>query len=234
MKYFLFFLLVPFSVFSQFNTQKEKYWIYRERLKNYLVRSIPANSRGNDGVLDWGDSPWMIGYWVGTLAMEYNLLTNACNSGSTDACSLLNQTKQDLYDALEAINRLDYNAETSWGCSASLNGFLMRDDVPANIPQNLNSVDWLNESWVSPIDNFRVICINSAFTKYVPAGSEASLDHLIGLYVGLSLVKANVPPTASWNNTPFSYETITTTTFVGEVQNISDRIINWLSGHGWT
>lgn len=86
---FSLFFLSSFGQYS-FNKEKDKYWIYRERLKNFMVRSNGTNCKGCDilaekrdkininppkpETVSWADSPWMIGYWMGTLAMEYKLL----------------------------------------------------------------------------------------------------------------------------------------------------------------
>ncbi|HKZ67901.1 MAG TPA: hypothetical protein VJ111_16155 [Chitinophagaceae bacterium] len=56
--YLLLLLIIPISVPAQYSFQKEKdkYWIYRERLKNFMVSSngtvckgcdIPSDSRGD-------------------------------------------------------------------------------------------------------------------------------------------------------------------------------------------
>ncbi len=120
-KIFLFLLLILLYCNAQY-ANLEKYWIYRERLKDFMVGSgdkgcsIPFNrdpgdsSSNNEPYIATGDAPWMIGYWIGTLALEYDMLShNGYN---------VSQTKQDLYYAIEAINRLDYEAEISWGCTA--------------------------------------------------------------------------------------------------------------------
>lgn len=236
MKFFLLlFLLMPSVLKAQFNTQKEKYWIYRERIKNFVVSDncrgcgIPARSRESIDRLNYDDPPWMIGYWLGTLAMEYRLLSNA----GAD----LTQTKKDIYYAIEAINRLDYYAEESWGCAKSLNGFLIRDDVSHIFKDQIVNgepvEDLLNEGLVPPPDDFRARCMNSAYRSYFQPGGEASHDHLTGLFIGLTLLKAMIPPNESWNNTPFSYEVPTVTSFVKAVQNIAHRMITHLNSNNW-
>lgn len=250
------FSFISFSSFAQYSFQKEKdkYWVYRERLKNFMVRShgsvckgcdIIANSRdhnnSNIDEINWDDTPWFIGYWIGTLAMEYQLLTAA---GLSSTSNEVMQTKEDLYGAIQSINRLDWEAEISWGCSQcsvgsvscpqNLNGFLLADDIPKDFSQVQSIIDRLNEGLVPPPDDYRAKCISSAYTDYLTPGREASLDHLIGLYIGLTLVKKCLPPSESWNNTLFIDEFGNTTTFVREVQIISNRIINNLHINSWT
>ncbi len=209
---------------------------------------IPAVGRENNGTpivgadkLGWADTPWMIGYWIGTLAMEYQLLIQ---SGLSSTSPQVMQTKEDLYGAIQSINRLDWEAEESWGCSycgnsytpcpGNINGFLIRDDVPTDFSQVQSIIDGLNDGLVPPRDDYRDKCISSAFTEYLTPGAEASWDHLTGLFIGLALVKkclAVGPPTENWNNTPFinGLSEASTSSFIKEVQIISQRIITYLN-----
>lgn len=82
---YILFAVVSFSSFGQysFDKEKEKYWVYRERVKNFVVSGncqgsgIPTNSRGINDVMSWADAPWNIGYWIATLAVEYDILKKA-------------------------------------------------------------------------------------------------------------------------------------------------------------
>lgn len=244
----LLFILISLSSLGQYSFDKEKYWIYRERLKNFMVRSHgtacagcdnPALNRQKNDVLYWGDSPWMIGYWMGTLAMEYRLLRNA---GFPSSSPEVMQTKEDLYGVIQSINRLDGKAEISFNCATeflpeNINGFLISDDVPANFAEDQSIIDGLNDGLVPPPDDYTIKCINSGFTEYKNPGREASQDHLIGLFIGLALVKkciGDIDVNENWNYTPFLDEYGNTTTkFVQEVQIISQRIINYLNSNGW-
>jgi len=218
----------------------EKYWIYRERLKDYMINGtaqgcvIPSQSRSSPapGLMHWNDSPWFIGYWIGTLAMEYDLLVK-----SNAPALQISQTKQDLYNAIETVNRLDFEAESplAWNCGASLNGFTISNDVPDDFHQRLyngeTGADLLNGSWVPPPDGFRVKCINSGFAQYVTP-REVSQDHVAALFIGFSLVKKFVPTTLN-SATPFLDGEIN---FVIEVQKIANRFINWMQSefpHEW-
>jgi len=219
----------------------QKYWVYRERLKNYMVNgteqgnSIPAGGRNAfDGkqMLHWNDSPWDISYWMGTLAMEYDLLVRA-----KAPASQLSQTLNDLYNVIEAVNRLDLTAEGYWNGNNSLNGFSVPDDIPDNFGNRPNA-DALNDSWVPPPDWFRAKCMDGAPQVYKP-NREVSADHVAGMFIGLSLVKKFIPASLTLNNgkTFADYPgSNPTNNYVIEVQNIAKRFIDWMQSsfpHEW-
>src|ERR1700722_12311845 len=148
----LLFFLKPFINYGQnAGVNLEKYWKYREALKNYLVVgncqgcSIPARSRSNTGNIGWSDATAQLGYYIGVLAMEYYLEHNIGYDNH------LSETSTELYYALEAINRLDMMAEFAWRKTSpylqdprvtndpdyhtsDLNGFFIRDDVVIGLP----------------------------------------------------------------------------------------------------
>jgi hypothetical protein len=140
-----------------------KYWTYRDRLrKNFLKigtlpgESIPMTARR----IDWafsgqGASPWpnasavyfsdatiYLGHYIMVLATEYKLTNDHIQSGifqNDDLVALTNQklqTQNELYYAIQAINRLDNQAEyylsqgTNTQSPDDQNGFFLRDDVP--------------------------------------------------------------------------------------------------------
>lgn len=232
---FISLIIVTLLVFFNSNSRAqplEKYWVYRERLKNFMVSTIsdgggiPAGSRAlntpGPPSLNWADAGWQIGYWIGTLAMEYKLLS--------DNGKDLSQTRSDLYHALYSIGRLDQNAEEVWECDPAIpprNGFLLRDDVPSDF---VNYADQLNECLVPPVNGFRAKCISSAFTDYVEGKCEASHDHWTGLFIGLTLVKRYIPEWENYLNLPF---TDLETNFVDEVRKLSNRYISWLTLHNF-
>lgn len=235
----------PNLTFSQ-NTNLEKYWIYRERAKNFIApglengMGIPANARKRIWKVDntgykqsiiYDDAPWNLGYWIGNLAMEYHLLS--IDNGD------LTETKRDLFFALNAINRLDIELETVFGCNPSLNGSTLRDDVPGNFPgltfEGKSVNENLNSSWVPPLDHFRLKIIDSALECYIP-GAEMSQDHWIGLFIGFALVKKFVPLSACYipegQAIPLYFED-SEFRFLKEAQNIAERFMNWVSIHDW-
>ncbi len=119
-----------------------KYWKYRERLKNFVVVgdcqgcSLPCSR--SDQQISIHDGTHRLGYYIGMLALEYAVLVK---KGITDIHSApLSTTIRDLYYAIEAVNRLDENAEnwiTQATCASppctspgpNLNGFFIRDDM---------------------------------------------------------------------------------------------------------
>lgn len=165
----VFYTHFAFGQVSDSEKNLQKYWKYRERLKNFVVVgdcqgcSIPSAQRGyagdknptltqpwegdsdvvsggpeDGGELEYGDATILWGHYLAFLATEYALMEK---NGIT---THLYETKREIYYALEALNRLDYNAEYWWryyykedGTSANkfdidLNGFFIRDDVNPN------------------------------------------------------------------------------------------------------
>jgi hypothetical protein len=133
----------------------EKYWKYRERLKNFVVVgdcmgcSEPANGRDGTNSLSYDDATSVHGYYLGMLATEHKLL---CSIQNPDAATIaqINRNEIELGYALEAINRLDMMAEFAWRQSSpcyidprtvsnpysigyhgtdDLNGFFIRNDA---------------------------------------------------------------------------------------------------------
>jgi hypothetical protein len=239
----------------------QKYWIYRERLNDYMInghdqgQSIIAAYRGAANnykpipSIVWADEPWNIAYWIGALAMEHDLLSKACGGCTSNSSPALLKNEQDLFNAIEAVNRLDNTADCeSWwmqgagtcgSCNVltpplpNLNGFSVSDDVPSYFNQTPYS-DYLNQSWVPPPDYNRDICISSCQTDYSP-NREMSNDHIAALFMGFTLVTkfidVNLP---SPNNRLFSDGA--TTHYVQEVRNIANRFLQYMessSPHTW-
>lgn len=158
----------------------QKYWFLRSKLRNDLMKvglnqgeSIPFAQRGiysninfdsddinYTGKLHGGDLISELGIYVGALATEYKLLK--MNNQNTDS------TRYELYCALNAVNRLDYNAEPLYGSySNSLDGFLIRDDIPKDfVLNNYKHFNYYNtwdgtstvtkQTYGKPLDNFQV------------------------------------------------------------------------------
>lgn len=182
----------------------EKYWIYRERLKNYVVSGecqgcgLPAISRqgarsSDPDILSFNDETTMLGIYIGMLACEYKLLHDAGDP-------FLPQTQNDLHAALQAFNRLDNTAEAwkrvtngntgpvltngyiySAGFnpqSGDLNGFFIRDDVSSDFPEVKNfgnrTANLLSNSLVPLDDDYRPKVMNAGLYPK-DAGSRCSL-----------------------------------------------------------
>jgi hypothetical protein len=134
----------------------QKYVYYKQRFLNNFIavgngmgESLPLDIRrmnyqttvnNNFPVHEFGlsDASLRLGWYIAVLATEYKLL----NVQGLDTY----QTRKELYYALEAINRLDLNAESYFNLagdtntpnqaispsSDDLNGFFIRDDMPDN------------------------------------------------------------------------------------------------------
>lgn len=113
-----------------------KYWAYRERLRNFIYVSpdfdeagtnIPAERISEDSTtLAWDDGNGAFNHYLSVLATEYRLLKNAGKDYS--------QTTAHLYYALRSFERLDWVAESKYRADSSqqdgdLNGFFVRNDL---------------------------------------------------------------------------------------------------------
>jgi Secretion system C-terminal sorting domain len=200
---------------------QEKYWKFRNSFKEKFVKigpdlgeSLPAGIRkpmdcidniNNDGSgmgeMHWGDGIIRHGHYLTLLATEYRLLKN--NGQHAQAQATLNE----LYYALNAIFRLDLNAEENQNQAQNLNtyyayplnGFYNREDVN----------EFFSDNWVD--DRMEIRCTNSAFytnnnaakindpsSGLVVKGNSyqnlPSLDQMTSLLVGLSMVNKLVDP----------------------------------------
>jgi hypothetical protein len=164
---------------SQSNTDEDihrKYWYYKSHLNNDFIKvglglgeSIPFNEKitahSNPAAnLDLTDAPKLhagdasarLGIYLSVLATEYRLLKNN-NQDVT-------KVKHEIFCALNAINRLDRDAETYFDAPSpqntpSLNGFFVRDDIRGNfVANNYKHFNYLNN-----IDNAVVQDSNIAF-----------------------------------------------------------------------
>ncbi len=224
----------------------EKYWFYRHRLINNFVKigdcqgcSIPAEARGHSdfATLKWGDgNEW--GWYIAVLATEYKLLTKNNQDAS--------ETIKELYYAIEAFNRVDYNTEiyASGGAQSGwLNGFFSANDVPIDFlgdPNDPNSnYNHFNSGLVeSHCDQqYSQPCIvNNISTNFdpnntgVPDPDIMSMDMVCHLLMGLALVNECVGDNITFNNTNFMDGE---NKIVAEAHNIADRIVSWIRIHSW-
>lgn len=162
-------IIFPFFILSQTDQYNlEKYWKFRNTFREQFIKigdqqgeSLPANSLkpldcinnipygDGFGEMHWGDGTIRHGHYLALLATEYRLLKNS----GEDVTGVLNE----LYFALNAINRLDLKAEASqdefYGVTLDqdLNGFFLREDVPEDFATN----------WID--DEMQMRCTNSAF-----------------------------------------------------------------------
>lgn len=216
MKTILLIVLLFVNFFSSAQTDQEnqdKYWKYRERLKNKFVKigtepgesipmacRIPGYAYGgtadvNGTQLQWKDATITLGYYIIVLATEYKLLNNAGENTQS--------TLNELYYAIDAINRLDRSAEfyLSFGSNTvtpdDLNGFFLRDDVPYTFWQN-----WENDGPLFQVplfadpgnpnrsdSDYNGLNDNDGSEQSDPnQGNAESLDQMTSLLTGLMTV----------------------------------------------
>ncbi len=158
-KYIYLLIFLPSLIHAQTNEQRiqknlQKYWDYRARLERYFVvvdgsnarcTNIPGlDIRRDKKTLYYGDANGGLQYYIGMLATEYKLLQ--LNGG--DYIS----TKNKLKWALDAVERLDLNAESHFRQNHVIdyvhdnNGFFLRDDVDdeiknfSNFPSEITTI----------------------------------------------------------------------------------------------
>ena len=228
----------------------KKYWNYRDRFKKQFVtigagvgKSINianidnnpangnpswANTTGIDGLpgianihgyRKWGDATAMQGDYITVLATEYKLLKDA----GKDVQGTLNE----LYYAIETINRLDLSAEPYFGPSSFLpnkNGFFIRDDASRTLANDWNS-QYVNTG--DPQDAYEGIVsdrYNDSNPAEISTREEMSQDHMIGLMQGfLHVMKfvdnVYIKPTSS--DVGFYLQ--------DEVKAITNRFMNYIT-----
>lgn len=234
---------------SQINSESElnqKYWNMRERFRKYFItigadegQSIPVATKqsnmvsgggrcsaifsDSEGFMYWSEGTGYLSDYICTLSTEYALLT--MEGKSTKA------TLNELYYALNAIDRLDGFAEKAFGGapSADYNGFFLRDDV-----KQLTASYWNDEySNTDSLDkklNYK--CIDASHMNNLDGSAtgnsptnEPSLDQIVTIFQGFSFIKKYVPnvyvkPTAS--DVGFN--------IIDKMQDITARIMDYMSG----
>jgi MYXO-CTERM domain-containing protein len=170
----------------------EKY----RRLRNRLVteftsvgpgqgQSQPAPERmDNIRLMKWGDGTIALGYYLGVLATEHYILTHPSMYPGADGgdAGQLDRTRDELYNALLALERLDSSADAAFPspCSTTpaLNGFFLRDDVPADFNSHFPGIDTIQSDFIDP----------------TLTNKEESQDQIYHVQHGLALIVALVPP----------------------------------------
>ena len=149
---FLSLLFCSNLLFSQTDQMNhEKYKIYRDRLKTDFMLYSEDNIQGSNipaSIIDsqkkqirWGDATINLSFYIATLATEYRLH----KENNED----VKKSFQDLYFAMQTLERLDMTAEAFYDSHIGLsypNGFFIRDDIPVNLkkklPENMISQLW--------------------------------------------------------------------------------------------
>lgn len=208
---------------------QQKYWVYRNRLqKEYMYidyktpytagSCIPAGIRNYDSkTILFGDGLIYLGNYLQVLATEYALLNyyNLPVQGTLD----------DLYYAIEAVYRLDYNAECSFRppgstpSDADINGFLIRDDVDTDYVQNNHAYfDDMTADWKASSD----FISHQNFTNYFAL--EMSQDQCWHLFLGFALISKLLDGVVSYDSKGNSYN------YAERVRDMTHNIIYQLSG----
>lgn len=209
----------------------QKYHQLRSRLKADFVRvgqgagySIVAERRNGsdypDKLIFHADETSNLGFYLGTLATEYELLNR--EGASTTA------TLEELYYTLEAVNRLDKTAESYFRSDGTiqpsdLNGFFIRSDVTQSFfNQSLSHFNGGNYN-SSPVTGFTSSAYSSS-QQLRPL--VESLDQVLNLMHGLALVRKYV--NASY--LPFEDGELN---FSEEAKNITTRMILFMKSNNW-
>jgi hypothetical protein len=233
----LFFVLI--SVFSKSQTpsaeeqRQLKYWYYRHHLTRDFSIGMGANPgqslifdkrRNNDGKVWYGDVTINSAYYIAMLAIEIRQL-----SLTGYDCTALTE---ELYYAIEAINRLDLDAETYYNKTPSLDGFFIRDDMGKGLYDNGSYLP----SWIPVRDNLntnpQLLPISEIESDWLshkknPTTNfdfEMSIDQFIHLLYCFSLVKECLSSSVS-SPSPLVFSD-GKTNFHDEIKAISERIMN--------
>ena len=162
-------------------TAEEKYNHYRAQLKQrFLYYTQDATVRGSHLPVElinvdaqgkitayWADATWWQGHYIAMLALEYRNLQ--LQGRSTDS------TLQELRWAVGTLKRLDAHAESYWNGRDSLNGFFLRDDVPADLNTAMN-VDIISSDYKALLGDTTTL------------GNAPSQDQIWACYLGFALV----------------------------------------------
>lgn len=187
-----------------------RYWMNRNRLKTQFLKigldsgnSIPASRLYHGNGVNWSDGTLHLGWYIGTLATEFYLLSigrlpvysGFPNEDIQTANDALKIVQQELYFALMALERLDKSAESSFSkppiCSYThqdIPGFFIRDDVPSDFTignHSLYSSDFtipFQKNLNSELENWKV-------NEKLIYNKEVSQDQIYHLLLGLALTK---------------------------------------------
>jgi len=168
-----------------------KSWRLRDRLVTQFVsvgtqpgQSEPAPERTDSaGLMKWGDGTTALGFYLGVLATEHYMLADPARFPGADGGdpSRLAANEEELYDALLALERLDDVADAAFPspCSTTpaLNGFFVRDDVPADFSGHFPGITTIQSDFIDPI----------------LTNKEESQDQVYHVQHGLALVVTLVP-----------------------------------------
>jgi hypothetical protein len=147
-------------------------------------QSQPCPERTDaQGLMKWGDGTIALGFYLGVLATEHYMLSNPSLYPGADGgdANALATNEDELYRALLALERLDNVANAAFPApctqTPALDGFFLRDDVPAEIASKFPGITTIQSDFLDP-----------ALTN-----KEESQDQVYHVQHGLALVVALVP-----------------------------------------
>ncbi len=223
---FLVLLYIPCQILCQTpEANLQKYWDYRDQFyDSHIVdiepSSIPIGAPKNGiniptGIINntnigrrqftvsWGDATVGLAWYISLLASEYKL-----QRYQGQDVSLITQR---IYRAMDALNRLDDNAEPEFGCGeyytreysgsgyTNINGFFIRDDV-----DNAFFEYWASHgktSWIG-------LGPKSDYLDPDPRKKEMSQDQVWHLLLGFALVKEFVDSPDLFEDSPGVFVTL--------------------------
>ncbi len=205
------FLCLTSSVYAQNDSlNMKKYWHYRQRL-NYFV--MPGELRGESQVagirnrfdygandLNFGQHAIYFGYYIGMLATEFKLLSDAEDTRAKQTQYELNLALKQYVTYLDKMESIVFE-----NVKDSFDGFFVRESVPCGFLNNKSRKTYFNKG-LRPADNWDYAKKSSfgnlpkGHPGYVSTVSECdtipkafSQDETIGLLYGLALVYRCLP-----------------------------------------
>jgi len=204
----------------------QKYRAYKTRLIEKFVRVSPGNEAWsnlvaskrkafvgrNSEYIDFGDTMGLMWFYLGALATEYRLLKNEW--GAVD------QTLRQLMYAMNALERLDLNAEKYFWWWNMRNGFFIRDDAPSYYyPTCMSSGYPNNNFWAHFGSDITKIGYN--YGNCDIRNNEMSQDQAWALMLWLSLVKKLM----NEGTLHFAWESYN---FAQKAKDMTERIIRYM------
>jgi hypothetical protein len=189
------------------------YWRVRDRLSSeYMVPGdqpgeMTPTSRRVDltASMKWSDATIQLGWLIGALALEQALLADPSvlpdygEQGRT-----ADDAAADLALALATLDRLDdHDASAFPDCAGpwGLDGFFVRDDVPATINTEFDGIDTIESDWIDPVGT----------------NKEMSQDQVIHLLVGLALVARWTDPVLTVDGVNLRDQAVAATTRIASL-----------------
>lgn len=191
------------------------YTSYVNGIPNSTPIIDPRDDKDLKGVITFDDNSLIeLGKYIGVLASEYSLL--ARDNQNTD------ETLNELYYALLAIDRLDYGGESLYNITPDLNGFMMRNDADEHYALNTTgqNIDLVNASKACPKD---CNCSESGGATIL-TNNAMSQDEVIGLLMGLKIMDIMIPSGTYYNGMDLK----------SKMSEIAERTIKYVKKAGTT